>query len=264
MTGFDIIDLSVPLKSGAVGEPVKPRIRYFGHKLGFWQMRHLFGVRKHQLKRSGGLGWALEKVTAITHTGTHVDAPYHYGPESGGKPARTIDEVPLEWCFAPGVRLDLRHLGDGEEITVSELEKALAAIGCQLLGNEIVLLQTGADAHLESPDYFKQPGLGREGTAWLVDRGIRMIGIDAYTIDRPFHAMKADFRETGDGDVIWPAHFYGLEKEYCQIEKLANLDRIPMSHGFMVSCLPVKIEKASAGWCRAVALVPRGGPDSRD
>ena len=61
---------------------------------------------------------------------------------------------------------------------------------------------------------------------------------------------------TGDGRVIWPAHFAGITKEYCQIEKLANLDQLPQPHGFYVSCLPVKIAHASAAWCRAIALVP--------
>ncbi|HEX4071239.1 MAG TPA: hypothetical protein VHX68_08720, partial [Planctomycetaceae bacterium] len=61
---------------------------------------------------------------------------------------------------------------------------------------------------------------------------------------------------TGDGHHIWPAHFAGLTREYCQIEKLAHLDQIGRSHGFFVSCLPVSIKAASAGWCRAVALVP--------
>ena len=62
---------------------------------------------------SAGQGWAVEQIEAITHTGTHVDAPYHYGAESEGKPARTIDEVPLQWCFAPGVVLDMRHKAAG-------------------------------------------------------------------------------------------------------------------------------------------------------
>ena len=255
---YDLIDLSVSLEDGAVSEPLKPKIRYTDHRKGFWQMKFLFGVKKDQLKRSGGLGWALEKITAITHTGTHVDAPYHYAPESEGRAARTIDEIPLEWCFGPGVRLDFRHLEDGEEITVEELEKAFANIDYSLSGGEIVLLMTGADQRIDSKEYFQQPGLGRDGLLWLVERGVRMIGIDAYTIDRPFHSMKKDFKESGDGDVIWPAHFAGIEKEYCQIEKLAGLDRIPCDHGFQVSCFPVKIKAASAGWCRAVAMVPKG------
>ena len=54
------------------------------------------------------------------HTGTHVDAPYHYGPTSEGLPARTIDQVPLEWCLAPGVVLDVRHKAAGEFITPAD------------------------------------------------------------------------------------------------------------------------------------------------
>ncbi|MDF1861191.1 MAG: cyclase family protein [Verrucomicrobiales bacterium] len=255
---YDLIDLSVPLQHGAVSEPLKPKIRYIDHKKGAWQMRFLFGVKAKQLLRSRGLGWAMEKVSAITHTGTHVDAPYHYGPESEGRPARRIDEVPLEWCLAPGVRLDFRHLNDGDEITIEELQAALEKIDYRIQPGDIVLLQTGADARLASKDYFQQPGLGRDGTLWLVEQGVRVIGIDAYTIDRPFHSMKKDFRASGDAEVLWPAHFAGIEKEYCQIEKLAHLDRIPVDHGFLVSCLPVKIEGASAGWCRAIAMVPKG------
>ena len=91
---------------------------------------------------------------------------------------------------------------------------------------------------------------------WLVEQGVKVIGIDAYTLDRPFSDMVADYHRTGDGRHIWPAHFAGLTREYCQIEKLANLDLLPRPHGFHVSCLPVKIKLASAAWCRAVALVP--------
>ena len=164
--------------------------------------------------------------------------------------------MPLEWCLAPGVVLDLRHKAAGDFITVADLQAALARIDYRLRPRDIVLLHTGADKRLESADYFAQPGLGREGVLWLAERGVKMIGIDAYTLDRPFANMAADYRRTGDGRHIWPAHFAGLTREYCQIEKLANLDQIPRPHGFHVSCLPVKIHGASAGWCRAVALVP--------
>ncbi len=106
---------------------------------------------------------------------------------------------------------------------------------------------------------FAQPGLGREGVLWLTQRGVRVIGIDAYTLDRPFANMVADFNRTGDGKYIWPAHFAGYDAEYCQIEKLANLKLLPRPFGFYVSCLPVKIRGGSAGWCRAVALVHGDG-----
>jgi len=254
-----LIDLSVPLEDNAASEPMPAQIHYVRHDgEGLAQMQRYFGVRPEDLVWSGGRGWAVEEVRGITHTGTHVDAPYHYGAESEGKPARTIDQVPLEWCFAPGVRLDFRHKASGDFITVQDLEAALDAIGHRLQPLDIVLLQTGADKRLGTSDYFAQPGLGREGVLWLVERGVRVIGIDAYTLDRPFAAMVQDFRQSGDGRFIWPAHFAGITREYCQIEKLANLELIPRPHGFYVSCLPVKIAGASAGWCRAVALVPEG------
>jgi kynurenine formamidase len=251
-----LIDLSVPLEDGAVSEPLPARIHYVQHGgEGLAQMRQFFGVRPEDLVWSGGLGWAVEEVRGITHTGTHVDAPYHYGPLSEGKAARTIDQVPLEWCFAPGVLLDFRHKAAGALISVEDLETALGKIEYKLRPLDIVLLHTGADKRLGTVDYYAQPGLGREEILWLVEQGVRVIGIDAYTLDRPFAAMVEDYRRTGDGRLIWPAHFAGITREYCQIEKLANLEMIPQPHGFYVSCLPVKIANASAGWCRAVALV---------
>src|SRR5262245_7040971 len=121
-----LIDLSVPLEDNAVGEPMPAHIHDVTHaEEGLAQMRQFFGVRPEDLVYSGGLGWAVEEVNAITHTGTHVDAPYHYAPTSEGRPARTIDDVPLEWCFAPGVVLDVRHKRPGDEITVADLEAAL-------------------------------------------------------------------------------------------------------------------------------------------
>src|SRR5262245_39563312 len=252
-----LIDLSVSLESGAAHEPLPPQISYVTHEgEGLRQMEHFFGVRPEHLVYSGELGWALEEVTAITHTGTHVDAPWHYAPTSEGQVAKRIDEIPLEWCFAPGVVLDVRHKAPGEFIAPEDLQSALETIGYTLQPFDIVLLHTGADKRLGTPDYYAQPGLGREGVLWLVEQGVKVIGIDAYTLDRPFASMVADYRRTGDGRFIWPAHFAGIEREYCQIEKLAHLNQIPRPFGFRVSCLPVKIKAASAGWCRAVALVP--------
>src|SRR5689334_13342200 len=129
MDPFRIIDLSVPLEHEAASEPMPARIDYVTHEAaGREQITRLLGVRPEDLVYSGGLGWAVEEIHAITHTGTHVDAPYHYAPSSEGQPAKTIDEVPLEWCFAPGVVLDMRHKVDGEFITVEDLQTALERI----------------------------------------------------------------------------------------------------------------------------------------
>src|SRR5690349_10756771 len=144
-----LIDLSVPLENLAASEPMPAQIHYVRHEdEGLEQMRRFFGVRPEDLVYSDGKGWAIEEIHAITHTGTHVDAPYHYGPVSEGKPARTIDQVPLEWCFAPGVVLDVRHKAAGELITTADLEAALDRIGYRLQPLDVVLLRTGADERL--------------------------------------------------------------------------------------------------------------------
>jgi kynurenine formamidase len=55
------------------------------------------------------------------------------------------------------------------------------------------------------------------------------------------------FQEAGDASVIWEAHFAGIISAYCHMEKLANLDQIPMAHGFQVACFPIKIKNVSGG-----------------
>jgi kynurenine formamidase len=121
---------------------------------------------------------------------------------------------------------------------------------------DIILVQTGADKYWGKTEYFDRGcGLVRESTLWLLDQGVKVIGTDAWGLDRPFRAIKEEFQRSGHKEVLWQAHFAGIEKEYCQIEKLANLDALPAPTGFKVACFPVKLKAASAGWCRAVAIL---------
>lgn len=251
-----ILDLSVALEHDARGELSPPKIEYTTHESGGETMQAIFDCEPEDLPFSHGHGWAVEQLNTSSHTATHIDAPYHYGATSEGKPARTIDQVPLEWCFGPGVVLDMRSKSHGDLIAITDLKESLERIQYELKPLDIVMIHTGAAERWGTRAYLRQPGLNRESTLWLVEQGIKMIGIDAWTLDRPFDHMRADFKESGDGGVIWPAHFAGITKEYCQIEKLANLEKLPRPHGFYVSCLPVKIKGGSAGWCRAVALIP--------
>ena len=256
LKNLQILDLSVAIEHDAPGELSPPKVEYLDHASGGESMQSIFDCAPEDLVFSGGRGWAVENIVTSSHTATHIDAPYHYGATSEGEPARRIDEVPLEWCFGPGVVLDMRSKKHGDLISATDLETALHDIGYQLQPLDIVMIHTGAAERWGTRAYLAQPGLDRESTLWLVNQGIKMIGIDAWTLDRPFDSMIADFKATGDGREIWPAHFAGITKEYCQIEKLANLDKLPQPHGFYVSCLPVKIKGGSAGWCRAVALIP--------
>ena len=253
-----LIDLSVTIEQDAPSELVPPKIEFRSHDgAGLAFFKQAFGITEDDLVYSGGTAPGDEIFTFMSHTGTHVDAPFHYAPRSAdGSPAATIDELPLDWFYGDGVVLDLRHKQAGDFIEVSDLQAALRRIDYTLKPHDIVLLQTGADARLSSTDYFAQPGMGRESTLWLVrEQGIRVIGIDAFGFDRPFTAMRADYERTGDGRYVWPAHFAGIEAPYCQIEKLANLDALPAPFGFTVACFPVKVKRASAGFARVVALV---------
>ena len=97
-------------------------------------------------------------------------------------------------------------------------------------------------------------GMGREATLYLTSRGVRMCGTDAWSWDAPFGFTAKRYAETKDPRIIWEGHKAGRDIGYCQIEKLSNLEQLPAT-GFMVSCFPVKIAKASGGWTRAVAII---------
>jgi kynurenine formamidase len=253
---MQLIDLSVAIADRALYEPWKPEFHYLTHTgEGLEWMKHAFGVTEKDLVLSGGKGAAFEEIKLITHAGTHVDAPWHYGPLSEGKKARMIDECPLEWFYSNGVVLDLRHKQPKERISIDDLRQALDRIHYSLQPLDIVLIMTGRDKFLLTPEYFEQPGMTWDSTLWLVNQGIKVIGVDMYGFDRRFEDMAEEFKRTGDGRVVWDAHFAGIQKEYCQIEKLANLDQIPQPYGFTVSCFPVKVQGASAGWARPVAIV---------
>jgi kynurenine formamidase len=229
-------------------------VTHMPHEEGVAGMRQIFGCSRDDLPQ--GLGWAVDTLTLSTHAGTHVDAPWHYSPVSEGEKARTIDEMPLEWFFGDGVVLDMRHKPRGSAVTVDDLKEALKRIGYTLKPGDIVLIQTGADKYWGTPEYSEAGcGMTRESTLWLINQGIKVMGIDAWGWDRPFWAIREEFQETRDKSIIWCGHYVGIEKEYCHIEKLANLDRLPRPFGFKIACFPIKIVGGSAGWSRVVAIL---------
>jgi kynurenine formamidase len=96
--------------------------------------------------------------------------------------------------------------------------------------------------------------MGKAVTLWLIDQGIHVMGTDAWSWDLPLPIIAEEFTKTQDKSIIWEGHFAGIEKGYCHIEKLTNLDKLP-STGFKISCFPIKIKVGSAGWIRAVAML---------
>src|SRR6266581_2569952 len=214
-----LIDISVPLENDVAADPPGrgPHIAYRNHRETPAEMVAFFaGLKPADLP--DGEGWAVEQVNLSTHNGTHLDAPYHFASTMNrGERAITIDEVPLEWCFQPGVKLDFRHLPDD-----------YVATGC---------------------------GMGREATLFLLRQGVRVTGTDGWSWDAPFVHTREKYLKTGDAGLIWEGHKAGREIGYCHIEKLHNLEALPPA-GFTVSCFPVKVRAGSAGWTRAVAILP--------
>lgn len=253
MRKVKIIDLSVPIQPTPPESPLTVDIEYIDHKKGAEVFGPVFGLKNGDFP--DGLFSAVEKLTLTTHSGTHLDAPWHYWPTSEGKPSRTIDEIPLGWCFSDGVVLDMTFKKAGEEISILDYKKALDKIQYRLKPFDIVLVMTGATKYYGETNYPQMhPGSTRESTLWLVEQGIKVMGVDAWGWDKPFDVMSREVRE-GKKEKLWAAHFAGKEKEYCHIENLTNLDQIPQPFGFKVAVFPVKIENAGGGWARAVAIL---------
>lgn len=254
-----IIDLSLPLEDDAGWSPwwARTRLKRQGHRFGLQALRLLFGLRPHHLR--SGLGWANDVLRLSSHGTTHVDAPWHYAPESEGRPARTIDQLPLDWFIGPGIVLDIRQLPRDAAASVADLQQALPE-GRSLQPGEIVLVQTGNDRLWGSRDYYSTgPGVSAAATRWLIEQGVRVMGIDSWSWDRPLALQAREARATGRADLFWEAHYVGIDHEYCHMERLAHLDQLPPS-GFTVCAFPLKVRGGSAGPARVVALLDQPPP----
>ena len=261
MTGT-IIDLSIYLENDVISDPpgMQPEISYFNHQDTPDQVTAFFpGLTPEDLP--DGEGWAVEQVKLSTHNGTHLDAPYHFhstmnqSTKEGGERAISIDEVPLEWCFNPGVKLDFRHFENGYVVTAEDVAAELERIDYTLQPLDIVLVNTAAGAAYGRDDYVHTGcGMGYGATMYLLERGVRVTGTDAWSWDAPFSHTARKYAATKDASLIWEGHKAGRHIGYCHLEKLHNLESMP-SHGFQVACFPMKIRGASAGWTRAVAIL---------
>jgi kynurenine formamidase len=249
-----IVDLSASIEPSPpeTPEPLRTDIEFSDHAAGAAQIETLLGIPKRLLR--DGEGWATETFTRFgTHNSTHVDAPWHYNSTIAGERAQSIDELPLEWWFGPGVVLDMTAKADGETVEVSDVEEELRRIGHDLGERDIVLVRTGRDAHIRDPGYIALgPGVSAEATRTLWERGVRVMGIDAWGWDAPLHLQAQEALERDEPGIFWAAHQVDLP--YAQIERLVNLGELPPT-GFKVACFPLRIAGASAAPARVVALL---------
>ena len=255
--GDVIVDLSVPLGPGP-SELLPCEVETVTHREGGVHLAEMLGVEVDELP--GGLGWASERLATYTHTGTHMDAPFHCVPTSGGHTSRTIDAVPLEWCWNDGVCV---HLAERPGEARAELDELLAfeSRWGEIREGTIVLFRTGAEVWHGTPRYVEagRP-LAPDIVHALVGRGVRIIGTDAWSIDPSLPAMREVVGARGP-EAAWEAHKAVEDGELCIIERLCNLEKLP-PRGFRVACFPIKLRGGSAGWVRPVAFLPQGGVDA--
>jgi len=229
------------------------KIKHKPHRKSLFLIRYFLGLKKKYFPKNWQ-GWADDKIIGMgVHATTHIDAPWHYHPTVAGKKAKTIDEVPLEWLYGDGVVIDMTHKSDFEVITKDDIQKDLEKNQIKLQPGNIVLIKTGRDKMTGHDAVNKGTGMSAEATEWLIDQGIKVMGIDQWGWDLPLRYQVRQAKKHKNPDVFWAAHRVGQEREYLHMEQLINLDALPPS-GFKIAVFPLKIEGASAAPARVVAI----------
>ena len=241
-----LVDISAEIDINS-WEPEKIRRKFINHKEGadklgrsylYFKVKKIWKIffsKKYKITYKDfpdkhGLSQMI--YTLSTHTGTHVDAPFHYGKKNNGDIPKTITDLPLEYFYNDAVLVDFSN--DNLLINKENLITKLKEINYSIT---------------------KYRGIEISAIKYLISLGVRVIGTDAFSFDPPFIKMIDDYKKYKDKSLLWPAHFYGREEPYIQIERLSNLDKINRNYNFKVSCFPIKLKGADAAWCRAVALI---------
>ena len=234
-----IIDLSMPVHNEMVTFPriVRPALV-------------MYETWEEFAERIGAAQYGAKSLTASylivlsDHVGTHIDALKHLRHDGPGP-----EGIPLEACYGDGVVLDFRHKEKGAGISESEVQQALRRIEYTLKPGDIVLIMTGAGSYQHDERYLTDhSGMTAEATNWLIDQGIKVMGIDAITFDPPVWAMF-------ERQQFWEAHRVMCEREYYHLENLTNLDKIGRPHGFKIAAFPIKWTGSTAAPVRAVAII---------
>jgi kynurenine formamidase len=171
----------------AVVDPVSGlRLYELSHPWGHGAPAHP-GFEDVQIRRQANHaehGVTSQRIRTVMHTGTHLNAPHHLIQRAAG-----IGELPLERFFGPGVVVDCPK-GRWELVTVSDLTAAT------ILTGDIVIVVTGWHRHYaDSQHYFAHaPGLDTSAANWLIERGVRLVGIDTANVDHPLATSLAAHR----------------------------------------------------------------------
>ena len=188
-----------------------------------------------RIKTHDRQGIQVTGINMIVHSGTHVDAPLHMLPEGA-----EINDLALETLIGEALVLDLAYKPPGSEILLEDLER----YGGDIKREDIVILHTGYEDCADASKYCPISPVAAE---WLVERGIKCLGVDTPSLDpiTPGRA-KASAR-------THPSHHIILTAGIPIVECLANLGSLKRERIFFC-CLCLKLYLCDGAPARAVAL----------
>jgi kynurenine formamidase len=179
-------------------------------------------------------GYNLELIFLSTHTGTHLDAPFHFIQKG-----KRIHEILLSRLISNAILINIQKEAN-QLITKSdiiEFEKKVTRIN----NNSTVIFSTGWQKNLQKEDYFKKnPGLSPSAARYLVSKKVNLVGIDSPSID------------TGN-DTKFSVHQILSRNNVLILENLCNLEKISRNH-FTLIVLPLKLKDATGSPVRAIAV----------
>ncbi len=250
-----IIDLSKEIKYNKE-DPffMRVKIKHKSHKVSNLLVKYFVGLPQRLFPKRFE-GWADDTIKHMgVHATTHIDAPWHYAPTVNGEPAKTIDQMPLDLCYGDGIVIDMSNKKELEPILKEDIEKFIEDNNLEIKSGNIVLIRTGRDKYIGTKSYAEMgAGMTREATEYLIDLGVKVMGIDQWGWDLPLKYQAKLAKENNDSEYFWNGHMIGAEKEYYHMEQLVNLGSLPLK-GFKVAVFPLKIMGASAAPARVVAI----------
>lgn len=179
-------------------------------------------------------GYNAERIDMNTHTGTHVDAPFHFSPDGD-----TVEKLSLSKFTGRGVVIDLRDIG-----SIEILKTHLEAHEEKILNDDIVILYTGwAQKRGMNREYlYEWPYLSGEAARWLVEKRIKCVCIDGLSV--------GGWAEGKGG----PPHEALLANDIAIVEELYMDDELLTEEEWFVVACPIKLQGCGGAPARVVAF----------
>lgn len=228
--GSTIVDLSQPIYQGM---PIYP-----GHLPTV-----VFDYHTHEEtlgKFESDLSYATKGLILSDHGPTHVDSISHFDPSEG---AATIDRMPLDGFWGEGTCIDISSTAPRDYCSAGDLDAALEASGAELRPGHVLLLHTGTfERHGGTPDYQTEyPGLDESAAEWLVQRDVKVFGVDCPSPDSP-------------ASRTYPVHLVCRREGVTHYENLAGLEPL-IGRRFTFIGLPLKVVGGHGSPVRAAAML---------